>query len=174
MNVEWVFPDRRKARTAETLCDLLDLYIDVPAPFKKGDIVEPIPGIGLMRVWCSPCVLDWLSYEGDKHLSKILQGDLMDMSVDGHVEEDREILVDDLHFYPDLQYCRRELEGDQRILEYLSMYEQGKINLCDLLKIQEYIFLDTECRQHQDHYATNCIIKEKLNEPLPWDPEETQ
>ena len=78
-----------------------------------------------------------------------------------------------IHFCPNLQYLRRELEWDRSLLEYLNLFEQGKIDLCDLLKIQEYIFLDTMCQQHQKNHDTNYILTEKLNEPLPWEEEDS-
>jgi hypothetical protein len=74
-----------------------------------------------------------------------------------------------MHFYPDLQYCRRELKGDERVLEYLSLFVQGKIEICDFLKIQEYIFMDNECLNLQDNPDLEFNIKEILNETLPWE-----
>ena len=48
-----------------------------------------------------------------------------------------------IHFYPDLQYCKNELNGNSRILEYVSLYMKNELCLCNLLKLQRLLISDS-------------------------------
>ena len=153
---------------------LLDMYIGIPVPFKEGDLVEVADGgsdsfgSGIIRV------IDWLYTESENHSERLYRADLFYMSADSHFLSDGKIVNDYGYFCLDFQYPRRELKGEQRIMKYLSLYEQGEIDLDDLLKLQEYIWADTEAGRVKKHCHTNQIFndKEKPNLqkiPLPWD-----
>jgi len=57
-----------------------------------------------------------------------------------------------MHFYPDLRYCRRELEGEKRILKYVSLHMQDRLCLCSLLKIQKYLVLEEKASELKESY----------------------
>ena len=70
-----------------------------------------------------------------------------------------------IHFYPDLRYCRRELDGATRILKYVSLHILDKLCLRNLLKIQRYILLDekrNELKSSHNLQYELMQIKDKL------------
>jgi len=114
-------------------------YIDVPVPFKRGDLVEADRGFGDMG---NVYVLKDTCKEYPRHNKLIYRGDLMDMTANVYYERNGAVNCDCMHFYPDLRYCRRELEGGTRMLKYLSLYLQDKLCLCGLLNVQKYLLAD--------------------------------
>jgi len=136
---------------------LESIYIDVPVPFKKGDLVE-VGGIGhLFGRSESPyggvyALVDICRNNEEQHKRMLLRNDLMDMTADIYYEEDGSIECEVMHFYPDLRYCKRELTGETRILKYVSFYMQEKICLCSLLKMQKYFMLDEKLNCLKENY----------------------
>ncbi len=121
--------------------ELLSLFIDVPVPFKRGDLAETDDGDWMGSVF----VIQDLcrdNAEWNAQSERILRSDLMDMTANVFYESDGLINCECVHFYPDLRYCRRELTGGERILKYVSLFIQDKLCLCGLLKIQQYLSLD--------------------------------
>lgn len=125
---------------------LLETYIDVPVPFKYGDLVEvgdyghlfgrsPMPYGGVY-------VLKNICRDHKRHAERIYRGDLMDMTANVFYIRDGNVACECMHFYPDLRYCRRELAGEARILKYVSLFLKEKICACALLKLQKYLALD--------------------------------
>ena len=135
------------SRDCDDELDLLDSsYIDIPIPFKRGDLVEVVSGGYLFERSTPPYggvyVLKDTCREYERHTERILRSDLMDMTADVYYESDGSVECECIHFYPDLRYCRRELDGETRILKYVSLHMQDKLRLCSLLKIQKYLLLD--------------------------------
>ena len=120
---------------------LQNLYIDIPIPFKKGDLVETDDGglIGSVYVLQGTCRDD-----SERNAKNVMQTDISDMTAEVYYEMDGDIECEVMHFYPDLRYCCSELSGEQRILKYVSLYLQDKICLCSLLKIQKHLMLDAK------------------------------
>jgi hypothetical protein len=56
-----------------------------------------------------------------------------------YISENGSVGCEHMDFYPDLRYCKKQLEGDERILEGLSFYKQDKICLCQLLGVQKHL-----------------------------------
>jgi len=73
-----------------------------------------------------------------------------------------------IHFYPDLLYYRREFEGDEQILKYISLYMQEKIDLSSLLKIQTYYQLDNKLRSLKKDSALERALSLNLDNRLPY------
>jgi hypothetical protein len=121
---------------------LSEFYIDIPVPFKKGDLIEYDDGNDWMgKVY----VLRNLCRDDEERNAKwIIKADISDMTADVYYESDGNVECECIHFYPDLRYCRRELHGEKRILKYTSLYLQDKLCLCNLLKIQKYLMLDAK------------------------------
>ena len=110
---------------------LCSFYIDVPVPFKVGDLLEDSTNdSGWMG---NVFVLQKISNKGS---------DTSDMTAGVFYESNGTVGCECIHFYPDLQYCRSELKEQQRILKYVSLQVQGKLCHCALLKIQKYLMLD--------------------------------
>ena len=145
--------------------DILDsIFIDVPIPFKNGDLVEIISDGPMFGIFKQPyggvyvlqgTVKEFIGYTG-----MLFRTDIMDMTADVFYEVNGSVECECIHFYPDLQYCRRELDGEKRILKYISLYEQEKICLCSLLKIQKLIMLDETI----DHLKSNYNLHKQLEQ----------
>jgi len=115
-------------------------YIDVPVPFKKGDLVE----VDYCASWMGGVYVlqDTCRDDTERNMSSILQTDISDMIANVHYADDGVIACECIHFYPDLKYCRRELVGDERILKYVSLYMKDELCLCHLLEAQKYLLAD--------------------------------
>lgn len=125
---------------------LLESYIDVPVPFQRGDLVEvgdyahlfgrspaPYGGVYVLKDICRNHV---------RNSEMIYRGDLMDMTANVFYESHGTVRCECIHFYPDLRYCRRELEGETRMLKYVSLFLKEEICACTLLKVQKFLLLD--------------------------------
>jgi len=126
-------------------CLLESFYIDVPVPFKAGDLVE----CHYYGDWAdSACVVQDIIRDNPILHAKLLgKYDISDMTANVFFVRDGEVDCDHIHFYPDLRYCRRELEGRSRILKYISLFMQDKLHLCNLLQLQEYLALDEKINE---------------------------
>ena len=146
----------------ENFYPLLSVYIDVPVPFKRGDLVETDNDGWMGDVY----VLQKICRDDFEYNSKaIYHYDLTDMNAGVHCEVGGLVRCEDLYFYPDLRYCRKELEGKQRILKYVSLHLQDKLCLCSLLKIQKYLWADeirSELKNDGDLEYQLEEIKDKL------------
>ena len=130
----YVFPAEAKDPSV-----LLDCYIDIPVPFKKGDLVEDGADSGFIG---NLFVLQSLSCDSQHHDGWVMQSDTSDMTAYVYYLSDDQVCCEDMVFYPNLRYCQRELEGDERILKFVSLYMQEKICLCELLGIQRFLLVD--------------------------------
>jgi len=129
---------------------LLDsFYVHIPVPFKAGDLVECnntyLDGIFVLKE-----AIDYRATSED-----IRNRDTTDMIASVYYECNGNIECEVMHFYPNLRYCRRELEGEKRLLKYVSLYEQKKLCLCGLLRVQKYIMLNEKAKElRNDGYLT--------------------
>ena len=132
--------DEPSNRLRDKLLGFLEsCYIDVPIPFKKGDLVEVDYGgwMGDVYVLQSTCRDDV-----ERNAKNILTTDISDMLAYVHYANNDAIACEVMHFYPDLRYCRRELAGEERILKYVSLYMKDELCLCHLLDAQKYFLAD--------------------------------
>ena len=130
-------------------------YIDVPVPFKRGDLVEG-KGIFEDSYMGKVYVLKDICRDDPKrHAEMLSNGDLPDMTANVFYESGGSVRCDCIHFYPDLRYCRRELEGEKRILKYLSHFMKDEICACSLLKLQKYLLIDEMLRDLKDDHDLN-------------------
>lgn len=133
--------------------------IDVPVPFKRGDLVECDHDGGYMG---NVYVVQNICRDNPKRQNPLFAwGDLSDMTAYVHYyhHERNSIECECMHFYPDLRYCRRELQGGQRILKYVSLYMQDALCLCNLLKLQKYFLQDKNMRED---FLAEIIAKEDM------------
>ena len=130
----YVFPAETKDPSM-----LLDCYIDMPVPFKKGDLVEDGADSGFVG---NLFVLQTLSCDSPQHASWVMYNDTSDMIAYVYYLNDDQVCCEHIDFYPNLRYCRRELEGEERILKFVSLYMQEKICLCELLGVQRFLLAD--------------------------------
>ena len=138
---------------------LLDCcYIDVPVPFKRGDLVECDRFGDFMG---SVYVIQEICRDDPKLTSIMQDGDLTDMTASVHYLSDTSntIECEVMHFYPDLRYCKRDLKGGERMLKYVSLYMQDKLCLCNLLKLQTYFLLN---KNMSEDFLAEIIAKEYM------------
>ena len=138
-----LFPDITKTGCA------FDAYVDIPMPFKRGDILTYHKG------WDKEddgiiFVLDSFDRDDPKWLEKHASGRLRSAAekVRGFCVEESGQLYDYVSEYDheQLAYYRGKLEGHQRPLHYISLYLKDKIRLSELLTMQCKIIL-----QHMDN-----------------------
>jgi len=160
------------AWSASLYCEAYNLirscYFDVPVPFKKGDIVE-ICNSWNRRPYKEVAFVLKEICRGDpqQHAKLLRHGTSFDMKAEGY--HTRDVLgyecglsLDAIGFYPDLQYCRQELEGEDRILKYLGLYMQEKIDVYSLLEIQKYLMLE-KAPCNQDKQEKTKAIMERID-----------
>ena len=133
---------------------ILDCYINIPVPFKKGDLVECDEGGGYMG---NIFVLRGLSCDSPNHEKWVMYNDTTDMTADVYYLVDDQVNCEAMHFYPNLRYCQRELEGDERILKYVSLFVQDGICLCELLVAQKLLLADKVRTEQIDSLPGNTI-----------------
>jgi len=138
---------------------VVDCYIDVPVPFKHGDLVEMNnynSSMGNLYVF-----EDIIRNNLELHNRLLYDNDTSDMTAYIYYQYNGFIHHDCVHFYPDMKYCKRELYGEELLLKYLSLYIKNEICVCDLLKLQELIAVDKVVNS----IKSDCLLKNNL-EPL--------
>ena len=119
-------------------------YIDIPVPFKRGDILtiptNPAPGER------DPIfVLDWIDCDDKERLARRLSGgfgDGTDMIGWGFFVSDDGILYGDhTGYYDCFEYYRGKLNDEECLLHYVSLYLKNEIFLPELLAMQCRIML---------------------------------
>ena len=118
-----------------------------------------------LTAWRRPCetllVLDCLIRDSEKWLEKALSGrnsDGSDLSGNGFCV-DKDGYLDDCYFYnhDDLVYFRDKLSGKQRLLQYVSWYLRGEINLVLLMRMQ--------CRVMAGQVLENLDVRDSWSYP---------
>ena len=135
----------------------LDQYIDVPVPFKRGDLVE-LDDRGY-RWWQGNVFVLSDPYRKD-HTKLLIEGDICDMNPIFFFEREGLLYCDWGFFYPDLRYCRRELEGEKRILKYLGHFKKDEMCVSSLLKFQKYLFTDKILNELKHDHDLNWELNE--------------
>ena len=137
-NEKWV-----NSKYSEAACLLESANIKIPVPFKRGDIVEINDLFGTYQLNDTVYLIKDNNEENSKYSfisfywgkGNVFEGNLMHS-----------------YSYYDVEYCKRELKGEERILYYLSLYEQGEISMNDLLDMHRYLFLDRELQKLELSY----------------------
>ena len=110
-----------------------------PTPFKKGDIVCACYDKPHNHNYvCSGAfVLDYISNSDEEAERRSEHGDTTDMNGYGWFSDyDGSVYKEVMHNYMDLEYCRYELEGQERILKALSNTIKGELEV-DLLLLSQ-------------------------------------
>lgn len=151
-----LFPDITKNG-----CDF-DAYVDIPMPFKRGDILTRNKG------WDKEddgiiFVLDSFDRDAPKWLEKHASGRLRSVAekVRGFCVEESGLLYDyDSEYdHEQLEYYRKKLEGNQRLLHYISLYLNGEIRLPELLTMQCRIVAETQLENNFRIDTHGCSIR---------------
>lgn len=155
-----------------------DMWINVPTPFKRGDILRRINVCqNNFCIWNEVFVLTDMSTWNSKKLKengyndgdsfkrdainfrhrdkwicrKSKGGDTSDMWICGYsLSEDEAIYSGTDYFtYLDAEYYREELDGKMRMFKVLSEYEKGNIDLCLLLRAYQKIYAEEKAEMEQ-------------------------
>ena len=160
-------------------------YVDIPVPFKRGDILTYSTDIRTTK-GKDIFILDWLvSFEPERH-AKYLSGEFGDGSdIIGwglYVGENGILYGDHTGSYDHFEYYRGELEGKEQLLHYVNLFINDEIQLPELLtmhcrialelKLKEELRIDTHgCYISERHLAENRISKEENEQStdlMPW------
>jgi len=120
--------------------DLAELfYIDIPVPFKKGDVLimaEKFP------YYNEPFVLEGCIHEDDEK-TKLMAIDGSDMIAWGFFVNENGILHGDhTTSYDSLVYYNGKFEGNYRLLHYLNLYFNEKLGLPEFVAMQNRIMIE--------------------------------
>ena len=129
----------------------VNFYIDIPVPFKRGDILTYSAGWTRLRGKSPAFALDLLDRDDPQRLERILSGKMCDGSdLTGwgfYVDDGGTLYGDHFHDHDDLEYYRGKVEGKDRLLHYVSLYLKDEITLPALLTMQ--------CRLMLEHQLNN-------------------
>lgn len=143
-----VYADGMRNKKQHEIYDVFDeMWVDVPTPFKKGDILYgPNPyvmGFG----HCEPFVLlDVCNGESKERTDKLKQGgDTSDMTAHGYWQEKNgQIYWECMHDYLSLEYYDGEFKEEKRMLKALSDFLKGELSEDILLGIYRIVLGEKE------------------------------
>jgi hypothetical protein len=126
-------------------------YIDIPTPFKRGDILTMRHSLFLRIPQGFVFTLDYLYRDDQEFLARCYKGttgdgtDLVGWCY--FVDEDGLLYDNHAHDHDCFEYYRGKLEGKERLLQYISWYLKDEISLSALLTAQ--------CRIMSQHKLDN-------------------
>jgi hypothetical protein len=152
-------------------------YIDIPVPFKRGDILthtEDMPWYGSS----SPTifVLEGLGIDDPKRQESRLRGEMSDgtdlIGWGLYVTDNGVLFGDHTGDYDGFIYYKGELEGNDRLLHYVSLFYQNRIRLPELLTMQNRIMFekflkdDLLTQSHGVYILDELLAENRLNSIL--------
>ena len=142
--------------------DIDNIFLNIPTPFKKGDILISNSKAKNYGDYGEIFVLDYLS-TWRKNLDELLKRgnyDSSDMIGYGYYlygEDSTEFVLDHKWEYDSFEYYDGELTGKNRILKDISSFIKGKIGL--ELFIHAYDFYKTEYKNQMPEFYTDEGLK---------------
>ncbi|MDR0876835.1 MAG: hypothetical protein LBN21_02190 [Treponema sp.] len=131
-------------------CGFLDnYYIDIPAPFQKGDILTYVDRntregeeeiFVLEYMYCNNPELH------QRYLTNDFCGDISDMNAAGYALANSlgsGLVFDTIMLATDLQYYKGSLKGKRKILKYVSLFLRDEIKIDLLTALQNKILLES-------------------------------
>lgn len=135
--------------------DIFDeMWVDVPTPFKKGDILYGSYPFVMGYGHCEPFVLlDVCNNKSKERTNKLKQsGDTTDMTAYGYWQrENGQIYLECMHDYLSLEYYDGDFKGEKRILKVLSSFLKGEITEDMLLSIYRIVLGEKELADLKRH-----------------------
>lgn len=120
-------------------------YIDIPVPFKRGDILTASPdplGDNKKAIFVLDCIDRDNPVSFARHLD---HGDATDMAGWGFFVDENGILYGDhIMSYDCFVYFNGKLEGKDALLHYVNLFINDKIGLSGLLTMQCRILLEEQ------------------------------
>ncbi len=149
------------------------MWIDVPTPFQKGDIVFANHQISGRLL--DPFVLISLCTDKDTEAHRrrykihLKNGDTSDMYMEGYRLErsNGEIWYDCNHGYLSLEYFRGDMSGHRRVLKVIRDFYQNKLDIAACMTAYHYILTEESWKQQKwnnSYMLENIGILEKDTE----------
>ncbi|MBQ4509196.1 MAG: hypothetical protein II984_00590 [Clostridia bacterium] len=156
---------------SDILCLLDGLWLDIPLPFKRGDIV--VRKSNTLSEYSAPMVMRYASTwsvdefiqngytENDgllKQREKLIKaykeyGDTTDMCIIGYYASSDCCIYSEVDSPSvNFEYYRDSFENENRILPVISNYEKGIINLEELLKCSNLIMHENEANSRKSYF----------------------
>lgn len=158
------FPDIHPDQDEEAILSE-GFYVDIPTPFKRGDILtyaKDIRDSGESRIF----VLDDLDRDDSEYFARMLKEVNLDgTSLNGYgfFSSRNGILIQDHVFgYDALEYYHGELKEKDGLLHYVNLYYKDEINLPALLTMQCRIMLEHQLKNNLRIDTHDVFIQESL------------
>lgn len=152
-------------------------YVDIPLPFKLGDILTIRYGNGKDPVF----ILEPHNEEDKKRRLRLIsegKSDGSDMNDWGlYVSDDGVLYGDHTGAFDSFEYYRGKLSSNDRLLHYVSLYLKGEIRMPELLVMQGRIMLEYQLNSVLGIHNHGCCIPDSLlaeNRLTPEEKEEIQ
>lgn len=142
------------------------MWVAIPTPFKKGDIVADVDTYDSYSEKHKPFILERIPYwrknadNGDDCEIEInrLQNyaDWTDMQEGIYLQDDNgEIYWNHAFHYLDLEYYREELQGTEKFLLAVSNAMQGKISVEELLRSHSITLMENYATEMRKYFGDN-------------------
>lgn len=135
-----------------------ELWLDIPFPFQKGDIVQHIHTK-------EPFVLlDTDLWRKQRHPNRSVCRNIGDMMAHGYSYDPEEHFLDDdaMCCYLDLEYRKEPLTGGERILDTYSRFVKGEIDEWTLMKFGRMYHCEEIAEADRKQLKSFGSIKERL------------
>lgn len=154
------------------------MWVAIPVPFKKGDIVTVKHTREHVNGKCKPFILEvvpwWIRHNADNDINKNREYwlnfgvDWTDMNL-GAWFQDRngELYWDHQYCYLDLEYYRDDFKGAENFLVAVSNCMQEKISIIELLKSHSIVLMENYAEEMRKYFyhnidaLSNCGIEYK-------------
>ena len=146
-------------------CGFYEMWIVVPTPFRKGDIVTDVDVYEGCPGKHRPFILDRIPYwrrnaedgtDCEEQIKRLLSlgADWTDMQEGVYFQhENGEIYWDHAFHYLDLEYYRDELVGAEKFLRTVSSAMQGKIGIEELLRSRNIILMEHGASEERVYFG---------------------
>ncbi len=121
-------------REYEDLPDIEGIFVNIPVPFKKGDVLvnKILPDLSEKHIFVLNSLTVWNKRMLENFFTRNL--DTSDMSGNGYYLDDvtHQVILDHVLDYDAFEFYDGELEGENRILKLISSFLKGKIDNLEL------------------------------------------
>ena len=145
----------------EPIIDFEWCYVDIPVPFKRGDILVSVDDEDKQADYCF--VLESLDRnDGERFTRWINCRNYISEAWGFFVNDNRALYGDHVGRYESCVYYRGKLEGKDRLLHYVNLFMQGQIDLPELLNMQCRIIAEHMLMKNFHIDPHGCDIPEYL------------
>ena len=143
----------------DTFLDIDNIYVYMPTPFKKGDILISSEQASMKNVGDdgNTFVLEYMSTWRENIKEYLAKGnhDSSDMIGYGYYlyEDEAKFVLDDKWDYDSFEYYEGELKGNNRILKAISSYLKGKIGIELLIHAYDLFKIESINKAMPDFYT---------------------